>query len=211
MAVPILSTEVPYRDLYTWDVHITKHDNDAAPSGSDTKSPLALAKNEVWHQIVLTNSTKFPWTTGAAMIMQGNQPLAQELLTYTPPKDEVRVPVTISVDTRGSLTEKEVGRELKSLQWDGYNYARIDKEMKLDLCNNKALDIEAEVTLRVGGKVDKASLDGDVIIGAFDPADWVQYNGQPAVNNSSSVTWKTKLKPGEKFEPSVLYHYFTRH
>ena len=44
-----------------------------------------------------------------------------------------------------------------------------------------------------------------------DFADSVQYNGQPAVNNSSSVTWKTKLKPGEKFEPSVAYHYFTRH
>ena len=26
-----------------------------------------------------------------------------------------------------------------------------------------------------------------------------------AMNNSSSVTWKTKLKPGEKFEPSVSY------
>ena len=64
MAVPIFSTEVPYRDLYTWDVHITKHDNDAAPSGSGTKSPLTLAKNEVWHQIVLTNSTKPPWHLG---------------------------------------------------------------------------------------------------------------------------------------------------
>jgi hypothetical protein len=210
MAVPIFSAEVPYRDFYTWDVHITKHDNDAAPSGSGTKSPLTLSKNDVWHQIVLANSTKLPWTTGAAMIMQGNQPLAQELLTYTPPKDEVRVPVTVSVDTRGSVAEKEVGRELKSIQWDGYNYARIDKEMKLDLCNNKAIDIEAEITLRVGGKVDMASLDGDVTLRPFDPADWVQYNGQPAVNNSSSVTWKVKLKPGEKFEPSVNYHYFTR-
>ena len=57
----------------------------------------------------------------------------------------------------------------------------------------------------------KASLDGEVTIGAFDTADWVQYNCQPAVNNSSTVTWKTKLKPGEKFEPSVSYHYFTRH
>ena len=125
-----------------------------------------LSKNEVWHQIVLTNNTNLPWTTGAAMIMQGNQPLAQELLTYTPPKDEVRVPVTVSVDTRGSSTEKEIGRELKALQWDGYNYARIDKEMKLDLCNNKPIEIEAEITLRVGGKVDKASHDGDVTLGA---------------------------------------------
>lgn len=221
MAVPIFTAEVPYRDLYTWEVRITKHDNDAVPGGGmmagvirnpgGVKSPLTLSKNEVWHQIVLTNTTKLPWTTGAAMIMQGNQPLAQELLTYAPPKEEVRVPVTVSVDTRGSVTEKEVGRELKSIQWDGYNYARIDKEMNLDLCNNKAIDIEAEVTLRVGGKVDKASLDGDLTLGAFDPADWLQYNGQPAVNNSSTVTWKTKLKPGEKFEPSVMYHYFTRY
>ena len=211
MAVPIFATEVPYRDLYTWDVHVTKHDNAAAPSGSSTQSPLTLSKNQVWHQIVLTNSTNLPWTTGAAMIMQGNQPLAQELLTYTPPKDEVRVPVTVSVNTRGSVAEKEVGRELKALQWDGVNYARIDKEMKLDLCNNKPIDIEAEITLHVGGKVDKASNDGDLTLNPFDPSDWVQYNGHPAVNNSSTVAWKTKLKPGEKFEPTVRYHYFTRY
>ena len=211
IAVPIFSTEVPYRDLYTWDVHLTKQDNDAAPSGSSTKSPLTLSKNEVWHQIVLTNNTNLPWTTGAAMIMQGNQPLGQELLTYTPPKDEVRVPVTISVDTRGSVTEQEVGRELKSLQWDGYNYARINKEIKLDLCNNKPIEIEAEITLRVGGKVNKASDDGKVTLSAFNAADWVQYNGHPAVNNSSSITWSVKLKPGDNFEPTVTYHHFTRH
>ena len=88
-----------------------------------------------------------------------------------------------------------------------YSFSQIT----LDLCNNKANVIEAEITLRVGGKVDKASLDGDVTFRPFDAADWVQYSGQPAVNNSSSVVWKTKLKPGEKFDPTVLYHYFTRH
>lgn len=170
-----------------------------------------ISKNEVWHQIMLTNNTKLPWTTGAAMIMQGNQPLAQELLTYTPPKDEVRVPVTVSVDTRGSLTEKEVGRELRSLQWDGHNYARIEREMKLDLCNNKAVEIEAEITLKVGGKVTKASDDGSVTLSAFDASDWVQYQGHPAVNNSSTVLWKAKLKPGDNFEPTITYHHFTRH
>ena len=211
IAVPIFSTDVTYRDLYTWDVHVTKADTAAAPSGSSAKSPMALSKNEVWHQILLTNTTNLPWTTGAAMIMQGNQPLAQELLTYTPPKDEVRVPVTVSVDTRGSLTEKEIGRELKSLQWDGHSYARIEREMKLDLCNNKPITIDVEITLRVGGKVTKASHDGVVTLGPFNPADWVQYHGSPAVNNSSSVTWKVTLKPGDNFEPSVTYQHYTRH
>ncbi len=211
IAVPIFTTEVPYRDVYTWDLHLTKQDNDAAPSGSGAKSPLALSKNEVWHQIVLTNTTKLPWTTGAAMMMEGNQPLAQELLTYTPPEDEVRVPLTVSVDTRGSLSGKELRRELNSIQWDGVKYARIDKEMKLNLSNNKSVGIETEITLRMGGKVDQVSHDGDVTLGAFDAADWAQHNSHPAVNNSSSVIWRVKLQPGETFEPSVAYHYFTRH
>ena len=211
IAVPIFTTEVPYRDIYTWDVRVSKQDNEAAPSGSDSKSPLTLSKNEVWHQILLTNSTNLPWTTGAVMIMQGNQPLAQELLTYTPPKDEVRVPVTVSVDTRGSLTEKETARELNSIKWDNHTYARIDKQMNLDLCNNKNIDIEAEITLKLGGKATKASDDGGIVLGAFDAADWVNYNGHTAVNNSSTVTWKVKLKPGDNFEPTVNYSHYTRH
>jgi len=211
IAVPIFTTKAPYRDIYTWDVHITKQDNAAAPSGAGINSPLVLSKNEVWHQIVLTNNTTFPWTTGAAMIMQGNQPLAQELLTYTPPKDDVRVPVTVSVDTRGSITEKEINRELKSIQWEGYQYAKIERELKLDLCNNKSIEIEAEITLRVGGKVTKATNDGQITLGGYSAADWVQYQGHPAVNNSSTVVFKGKLKPGDKLNPDVTYHYFTRH
>ncbi|MEX2175644.1 MAG: hypothetical protein WD872_14870 [Pirellulaceae bacterium] len=209
-AVPIFKAVAPYRDIYTWDVHVQRPDIDAAPSGAGLQSPLTLAKNEVWHQIELTNSTNVPWTTGAALIMQGQQPLSQELLTYTPQKNEVRVPVTVSVDTRGSFSEKEVGRELNSLSWAGYAYARIDKLATLHLCNNKPVAIETEITLRLGGKADQASHEGAVTLGAFDAADWVQYQGHPAVNNSSRIVWRVKLQPGETFEPTVKYHYFTR-
>jgi hypothetical protein len=73
------------------------------------------------------------------------------------------------------------------------------------------VDIEAEITLRVGGKVTKAEADGAIVLGAFRPEDWQNYQGHPAVNNSSMVTWKLKLKPGETFEPKVTYHFFTRH
>ena len=39
VAVPIFTADVPYRDLYTWDVRITKQDNDArAPSGIRRRS-----------------------------------------------------------------------------------------------------------------------------------------------------------------------------
>jgi hypothetical protein len=210
-AVPIFTAKTPYRDVYTWEVHVSRSDIEAAPSGAGVNSPLTLSNNEVWHQIELTNTTKLPWTTGAALLMQNQQPLSQELLTYTPAKNDVRVPVTVSVETRGSFTEKEIGRDLKALNWDGYNYARIQKEAALHLCNNKPVAIDAEITLRLGGKVDAASDKGDVTLAAFNQADWVQYNGSPAVNNSSVVTWKIKLQPGETFEPTVTYHFYARH
>jgi hypothetical protein len=210
-AVSIFTTEAPYKDIYTWDVHVARHDVEAAPSGAGISSPLTLSKNEVWHQVVITNNTNLPWTTGAAMITEGQQPLAQELLTYTPPKDECRVPVTISIDTRGAFDEKEIGRSLKALHWSGHDYARIEKEANVHLCNNKKVEIEAEITLRVGGKVTKAESEGSIVLSAFRNEDWQNYQGHPAVNNSSTVTWKVKLKPGETIEPKVTYHFFTRH
>lgn len=210
-AVPIFHTEAPYKDIYTWDVHVARADIEAAPSGAGVASPLTLSQNEVWHQVVITNNTNLPWTTGAAMITQGNQPLAQELLTYTPPKDECRVPVTIAIDARGSFDEHETARDLNALSWDGYQYARIEKEANVHLCNNKKVPIDVEMTLRLGGKVMKASADGQVVLGAFRAEDWANYRGHPAVNNSFTVTWKATLKPGETIEPKVTYHYFTRH
>jgi hypothetical protein len=210
-AAPIFTAEVPYRDLYTWDLRLKRQDIEAAPSGAGVASPLALSKNEVWHQVVLTNATNLPWTTGAAMIMQENIPLAQELLTYTSPKDEARVPVTVSVETRGSYDEQEIGRELEAITWNGYRYAKIIKRATLDLCNNKPVPIEAEITFRFGGKATEATKEGQITLDAHNPEDWTNYHGDPAVNNSSIVRWKVKLGPGETFAPTVTYHYFTRH
>ena len=210
-AVSIFTADVPYRDVYTWDVQVTRHDIEASPSGAGVRSPLNLSKNEVWHQVELTNTTNLPWTTGAALIVQGQQPLAQELLTYTPAKAGVRLPVTVSVETRGTFGEQETGRDLKALVWDNVSYARIEKEAKLRLDNHKSAPIEAEITLRLGGRATAASHGGQIAVNAFNAADWVQYHGSPAVNNSSTITWTVKLQPGETLEPTAKYNFFARH
>ncbi len=209
-AAPIFTAEVPYRDIYTWDLRLKRQNIDTAPSGSGVQSPLTLSKNEVWHQVVLTNTTKLPWTTGAAMLLEDGIPLSQELLTYTSPQDEARVPVTVSIDTRGSYTEEEIGRDLDAVTWNGNRYARIIKRASLDLRNNKPIAIEAEITFRFGGKATEATDEGKLTLNAYDAEDWTNYHGDPAVNNSSTVRWNVKLEPGETFRPSVTYHYYTR-
>jgi len=168
MAVHISDAEVPYRDVYTWEVTMKKPDIATAPSGTGVTSPLALGKNEVWHQVELENTTKIPWTTGAAMLMQGNQPLAQELMTYTSPGGIVRVPITVSVDTRGTASESELNRALNALNWDGHSYAKITDEVKLLLTNRKKEALDFEITFRFGGKAEEVTDDGKVIIAPYE-------------------------------------------
>lgn len=210
-AVPIFTTQAPYRDVYTWGVHVKRNDIATAPSGSGVQSPLVLSKNEVWRQIELTNTTNVPWTTGAAMIMQGHQPLAQELLTYTSPNDICRVPVTVAIDIRGSFSEKETARQLKSIRWNHHDYAKISQRATLNLCNNKAEAVDVEITLRFGGRANEASHDGRIRLSPYRADDWERYRGDPAANNSSTVFWRVSLKPGETFQPIVDYHFYTRH
>jgi hypothetical protein len=210
-AVQIFEATVPYRDVYTWDLHFKRKDIEASPSGAGLNSPLTLSRNEVWHQIELTNNTNVPWTTGAALIMHGHQPLGQELMTYTSSKRAVRVPVTISVDTRGTYAEEETARKLQAITWDHHHYAKIDKKSRLHLRNSKAIPIDVEISFRFGGKFDEISDKGVGVLGAFNGSDWEQYRGSNAVNNSSTVRWNTTIEPGKTFDPTVKYHYYTRH
>ena len=207
-AMPLLSSRVPYRDVYTWDVHLTRQDIETSNKGT---TPQNISENRVWHQVVLTNNTGVPWTTGAALLMQGNQPLSQELLTYTSVGGEVRVPITISVDTQGTYREEETARKLNALELNGHNYAQSDKTATLNLNNRKPTPIEVEITFRTGGKADEASNDGKITLNSHSASDWIDYRGFSAVNNSSTVVWRSTIKPKETFAPTVKYHYFARH
>jgi hypothetical protein len=209
-AVPVFETTTTYRDVYTFDLRLSRKDIEAAPSGEGA-SPLTLATNRIWHQIELDNDSKMPWTTGAAMILAGLSPLAQELLTYTPGGGTVRVPVTVAVNLRGTFEEEETGRRLDGLTWARQEYARIDKLGRLSVTNYMDHAIDLEITCRLGGHADSATNDGKITVGAFDKDDWENYLGHPAVNNSSVVTFRLTLQAGETVRPEVRFHYFARH
>ncbi len=205
-AVRVFERKVAYRHVYTWDLQLRTGSLVRTPA--QIGSPLDIAKNEVWHQFELTNDTDTVWTTGAVMVMSDGRPLAQELMTYTSRGDRVRVPLTISVETRGTADEEETGRKLDALRWDNKAYARVDRKAKLSLCNHKPEEIDVEITLHLGGRASKASHQGKVVLGPYRSQDWSRYRGSTAVNNSSTVKWTQRLGPGETFEPTVVYRYF---
>ncbi len=204
--VPILRTNVPYRDVYSWDIELT-HSESYAASSAESISPLKLSEAKVWRQVELINNTDIPWTTGAAMIMDGMQPLAQELLTYTSPGGICRVPVTVSVDLRGKVKDTETKREFNALKWRGKDYARVEGKIEVELANNKTEPVAVEVRLRFGGKATQASDDGQIALEAFRAQDWHNQQGNP-INNSSEIRWTELIKPGECFKPTVNYEFY---
>lgn len=212
--VPILKTEVPYRDVYTWEINVTHSEtystSSYAPTTSGSSSPLTLTKNRIWRQVELINNTDLPWTTGAAMFMDGFQPLAQELLTYTSPGGICRVPVTVSVDLRGKVEDVEVSRKLNALRWRSHDYARIVGRADVELANNKKVPVAVEVTLRFGGKATQASDDGKISLESYRQEDWSNHVGNP-INTSSTVRWETTIIPGECFKPIVDYEFLLRY
>jgi hypothetical protein len=204
--VPILRTEAQYRDIYTWDIELV-HSESYAATSADAPSPLILSETKVWRQVELINNTNIPWTTGAAMVLDGTQPLAQELLTYTSPGGICRVPVTVSVDLRGKAEDTEVNRVLNAVQWRGSHYARVEGKIEAELANNKNLTVPVEVRLRFGGKATEASDDAKIKLESFRATDWINNQGYP-INNSSEVRWTTTIEAGECFKPTVKYEFF---
>lgn len=207
--VPILRTEVPYRDVYTWNVELP-HAETYAATGASTISPLVLSENKVWRQIELINDTELPWTTGAAMFVDGFQPIAQELLTYTSPGGVCRIPVTIAVDLRGRIEDAETDRELQKLVWRGNQYARVSGKIHLELENQKQQPVNVEINLQFGGEASTASDDGKVVLRPFNAEDWHDRQGD-AINNSSQVKWRTEVEPGGCFQPTVEYAFWLRY
>ncbi len=207
--VPIMTTRVPYRDVYTWDLHVP-HSVNYAGQGEPSRSPLVLSENQVWRQVELINDSNMPWTTGAAMFANGFQPVAQELLTYTSPGGICRVPVTVAVDLRGKVRDRELEREFNALRWRGSDYLRVTGDIALELANNKTHPVNVEIRMNFGGMAAAASDDGEIVKRAYRAEDWTGMSGD-GINNNSLVTWKGPIEPGECFKPSVNYHFYIRH
>ena len=148
-------------------------------------------------------------TTGAAMLVDGFQPLAQELLTYTSPGGICRLPMTVSVDLKAGVDDQETGRERDAAKWRNSSYSLVKGKIVAELANNKAYEVPVEVSLRFGGRASEVSDDGVAKLEGFNPGDWSNQGGDP-INNSSTVSWKTSIKPGECFKPTIDYEFYLR-
>ena len=209
--VPIVSARVPLRHFYTYSVHMSRSGTESLPKVGTHAAPVKLLKNDVWHMIELTNKTSVPWTTGAALVVDGYLPVAQELLTYTSVGGRCQVPLTVAVDVRGGFAEEEMSREPQVTKLNGYHYTKIMKKGTLRVTNYKKEAVEIEVTCELGGNATQASDKGEISIVGWQRGDWPNHHtGHAALNGHSRITWDLKIAPGQTRELTCLYHHYVR-
>lgn len=186
----VFSADVDYKHVYEWRVTSTPISSDYYQSSQSTDK-----SEEVWHSLKLTNSTNYPWTSGAAMTVSEMKPLGQDVLKYTPKGGTINLRITLAPDIKVSKEENEKERKRDAMRLYGYTYDLVTVEGKLKLKNFKkqqvSMDIEKTVTGEVaqngGGKVEKLA------------------TALKAINPTSFIQWEFPLKAGE--EKTITYTY----
>lgn len=207
----VMRTSAPLRHVYTADIKVGGIAHSVPHSESNVDSPLNVIRNDVWHQLTLTNKSDVPWTTGAVMVMQEGQPVAQELLTYTSIGSEVRVPLTVAVDVSATSSDVETARETEGVNIFDLRFVKVTKKATFKVHNKKNEKIVFELKADLPGKAKSATRDGKIEIQGFSPEDWEGDNVTARANNHSVVKWRTELEPKGEFEVEVEYQNFVRY
>lgn len=209
--LPLWSQTSPRRHLFTSEIQVARNayaGGLSLSSGGYQASPLALSKNAVWHQLELENTSKVPWTTGAAIMMREGLPLGQELLTYSPPGAKVLLPVTVAVDVRADYEEEEIGRTPNAKRWDGNDYTEVRKKATITLRSFRKEKSLMRIDLSSGGRAENASSSGKITVNDFRYQDWS--DGGQRFNNHSDIAWEVDLKAGDTQTLTVELVYYVR-
>ena len=163
--------------------------------------------NKTYHSIRLENETKFPWTTGTAMVVNAkegkNQPIAQSRLKYTSPTAKVKVQLTEAPDIRVKHAEKVDNRVKSDVRMYPnnpsyatyfYDELTVTAKMKLKNFKNKAVDVELSRAL-YGNPIDSdVPWEDDERIAPITMG-----------NVLHDLLWELTLKPGEEREITYSY------
>lgn len=190
-AYQVFSGRVSYEHLYEWEVA------DTPPITTYRPAPVPRdTTGQVWHIIRLSNSLKLPWTTAPALVLSKQQPLAQEILDYTPAGAVTNLRLTVATDIRTQQQEQEVKRENNAVTINRTTYSVVTIEGKLTLKNYKSKDVQMVVRRQVEGEVLTTTPNAKV----ERTTEAVQ-----TVNPTSRLVWELPVKAGE--EVTLTYRY----
>ena len=187
----LLDQTIPYEHIYEWRL------GDTAPQNPyDQQERRKREKeNEVWHTIRLTNDTKQPWTTAPALAVNGQLPVAQDTLKYTPPGASSSVRITVASDIRANEISTELSRTPVSIY--GTTAAKVSLRNELTVRNFKSTAVKLAVHRAIQGEA------------ADNTTATIQKTGRDLTtrNPTQTLTWDFQLAPNA--EKKLQFDYTT--
>ena len=187
----IFSEEVEYKHIYEWEIA----DTITVKGYSYRFEQEKKEKEAAWHSIRLTNSTAYPWTTAPAFAISSSNPLAQDIIDYTPKGTTANLRLTMATDVKTDKHEYETGRQRDIILY-GYHYDLVTVKGELYIKNCKDESIDMEIKKKVTGEVIDVSHNGKTKKIA---------EGLQGTNSKSNILWKLPLKASE--EVNITYQY----
>jgi hypothetical protein len=193
--IPLFTTEMSYRHLYTWKIADQLEGDTSRPRG-DGKSA-----EEVWHICRLVNAARMPLTTAAAEFVKDGQFVGQDTCFYTAAGAEASIRINRALNVQAEQAEVEVERKRNAGHFNGYNYdlVKLTGELKLRNRLDKAIDLEIT-----------KELSGEVLEKSQDAKDVQTAKGLKQVNPKHVLTWMTPLKAGEELKLTYSYQLYIR-
>ena len=153
------------------------------------------AKPPVWHCLRLTNTTQYPWTTGPALVMKGDSPLAQNQLNYIARGASGLLRLTAAPDISALQGEKETGRR-DDITINRNTYTEVQVAGTISLKNHKKETVKMAVDKTVTGAV----------LSASDAAKTSRLTDEiRGINPRTQIRWQISLAPGESKKLTYQY------
>ncbi len=157
--------------------------------------------NKVFHTVKATNNTKQPWTTASVLVMNrqdGNRPVSQDLLTYTPNGGNTYIKLTESPDVKVKQAERELSRQQGAYTDKRRNvyFDLVQVEGKIKVNNYKDKKLNLRLQRTITGNLQKSNVDWqkEEIVNPNNP-----------LNKRTNVCWETAI--GAKGELEITYTY----
>ena len=193
--IPLFTTDMPYRHLYTWKIG-DQLDGDTSRPRGDGKSA-----EEVWHICRLVNAARMPLTTAVAEFVKDNQFVGQDTCFYTAAGAEASIRINRALNVQVEQAEVEVERKRNAAHFNGtsYDLVKLTGELKLRNRLDKAIDFEIT-----------KELSGEVIEKSEDAKDVQTAKGLRQINPKHILTWLAPLKAGEELKLTYSYQLYIR-
>lgn len=208
---PLWASQAPLRHIYTADVKVARDASSGLSrlmrdSAGDEPTGSSVTLVPVLHQLELANTGRAPWTTGAALVLEAELPIAQNLLRYTSMGAKTLLPLTVAVDLPTKYEEAEIERTPNAASWNRYSYTLVRKKATITLRSRRPDASRMSVSLRLGGRAEAATGGGAITLDDMHAEDW---SGNPtALNNRSDVHWDLELAAGATVTLEVTFSYY---